>query len=203
MKQEYTIYFRGFKESDTEQINRWRNDRDIQALVSAPFRYVPEAIEREWVKRKMMENRHDIYLAICLKSDDTMIGYVSVNNIDYVSRTADGGGVVLDRRYQDGTARYELGMLIRELVFDQLNINRYVGRCLREHTTSRIVMEATGYKFEGYARQAVYKDGKYHDQCVYSLLREDYYDMMERGEYSLKNFARKVKTLKKQYETEK
>lgn len=42
MKQEYTIYFRGFKESDTEQINRWRNDRDIQALVSAPFRYVPE-----------------------------------------------------------------------------------------------------------------------------------------------------------------
>ena len=64
-------------------------------------------------------------------------------------------------------------------------------------------MEATGYKFEGYARQAVYKDGKYHDQCVYSLLREDYYDMMERGEYSLKNFARKVKTLKKQYETEK
>lgn len=203
MNEEYSIYLRGFKESDTEQINKWRNDRSIQALVSSPFRYVSEAIEREWVKSKMMENRRDIYLAVCLKSDDTLIGYVSINNIDYVSRTAAGGGVVLDRKYQDGIARYELGMLIRELVFDQLNINRYEGRCLREHTTSRIVMEATGYKFEGYARQAVYKDGTYHDQCVYSLLRGDYYDMMSHGDYSLKNFAHKVKALKKQYETEK
>ena len=203
MSDEYTIYLRGFKESDTEQINRWRNDRAMQALVSAPFRYVPEAIEREWVKSKMMENRRDIYLAVCLKSDDTMIGYVSVNNIDYASRTAVGGGVVLDRKYQDGIARHEVGMLVRELVFDQLNINRYEGRCLREHTTSRIVMEATGYRLEGYARQAVYKDGRYHDQCVYSLLREDYRDWMSRGEYSLKNFARKVKAPKKQYETEK
>jgi len=201
MNEEYTIYLRGFRESDAEQINKWRNDRDIQALVSAPFRYVSEAIEREWVKSKMMENRRDIYLAVCMKSDDTMIGYVSVNNIDHINRTAFGGGVLLDKEFQDGVARYEVGMLLRELVFGQLNINRYEGRCLVEHTTSRIVMEATGYKLEGISRQAVYKDGRYHDQCVYSLLRDDYYTMMADGGYSLKNFAKKVKALKKQYET--
>lgn len=203
MKEEYSIYLRGFRESDTEQINRWRNDRSIQALVSAPFRYVPEAIEREWVRSKSLENSRDIYLAVCLKSDDRLIGYVSVNNIDHISRTAFGGGVLLDREFQDGTARYEVGMLIRELVFDQLNINRYEGRCLVAHKASRIVMEATGYKLEGVLRQAVYKDGKYHDQCVYSLLREDYYKMMAEGGYTLINFAKKVKALKKEYETKK
>lgn len=200
MNSDYSIYLRGFKESDTEPINRWRNDREIQALVSAPFKYVPEAIEREWVKSKMLNNRNDIYLAICLKENHRMIGYISVNSIDHLNRKAVGGGIILDKEFHDGIARHEVGMLIRELVFDHLNLNRYEGKCLVEHTASRIIMEATGYKLEGILRDAVYKDGKFHDQCVYSLLREDYYDWMRRGEYSLKAFAKKVRQIRKNYE---
>lgn len=199
MSDNYTIYLRGFREQDYEQINRWRNDRNIQSLLSCPFRYVPEAIEREWVKSKSLNNRTDIYLAVCLKADDRMIGYVSVNDIDYQQRVAYGGGIVLDSEFHDGIVRYEVGMLVRELVFDQLNINRYEGRCLAEHKASRIVMEATGYKLEGVLRQAVYKDGRYHDQCVYSLLRDDYYDWMSCDAYSLKSFAGKVRELNKRY----
>ena len=59
-------------------------------------------------------------------------------------------------------------------------------------------MEATGYRLEGILRDAVYKDGRYHDQCVYSLLRADYYQWMQAGKYSLPNFARLVRNLKKQ-----
>ncbi len=194
-----TIYLRGFKEEDYKQINLWRNDPEIQSLVSTSFKYVSEAIEREWVRSKMLDNRRDIYLAICLKESDTMIGYVSVNGIDYLNRSAEGGGIVLDRAYQDGIARYEVGVLIRELVFDHLNINRYEGRCLVEHTASRIIMEATGYKLEGILRQSIYKEGCYHDQCVYSLLREDYYEWKESGKYAFSYFARQVRKLKKEY----
>ncbi len=73
---DYSIYLRGFKEEDTVIINRWRNDPEIQKLVSSSFKYVSEAIEREWVKSKMSNNRTDIYLAICLRETDEMIGYV-------------------------------------------------------------------------------------------------------------------------------
>lgn len=83
---DYSIYLRGFKEEDTVRINRWRNDPEIQKLVSSSFRYVSEAIEREWVKSKMNSNRTDIYLAICLRETDEMIGYVSVNNINQIGR---------------------------------------------------------------------------------------------------------------------
>lgn len=196
----YSVYLRGFKESDTEQINRWRNDRELQALVSAPFRYVPEAIEREWVRSKMLNNRTDIYLAICLKENDEMVGYISINDIDHISRRAHVGGIVLDRHYQDGIIRHEAGMLIRELAFDQLNLNRLEGGCIAAHIASRVTMEATGYKLEGIRRQYVYKDGKYHDSCLYALMREDYYDWMMRGEYSLRSFAKKVKAIRKQYD---
>ncbi|MDE5674610.1 MAG: GNAT family N-acetyltransferase, partial [Muribaculaceae bacterium] len=162
-----SIYLRPFREDDYKQINIWRNDREIQKLVSTSFKYVSEAIEREWVKSKMMDNRKDIYLSNCLKENDIMIGYISINDIDLLNRTAKGGGIVLDKKYQDGIARHEAGILVRKIVFDDLNINRYEGKCLSEHMTSRIVMEATGYQLEGIVRQSVYKDGIYHDQCIY------------------------------------
>ncbi|MDE5773920.1 MAG: GNAT family N-acetyltransferase [Muribaculaceae bacterium] len=195
----YSIYLRGFKESDVEQINRWRNDPEIQSLVSAPFKYVPEAIEREWVRSKMLSNHRDIYLAICLKENDRMVGYISINDIDHISRKANVGGIVLDREVHDGIVRHEAGLLIRKLAFDELNLNRLEGSCLAEHIASRVVMEATGYTLEGILRDNVYKNGSYHDSCIYSLLRKEYYEWMERGDYSLASFARKAKAVRKKY----
>lgn len=195
-----SIYLRGFKEDDYVQINIWRNDPEIQKLISTSFKYVSEAIEREWVKSKMMDNRRDIYLAICLKETDKMIGYTSINDIDYINRSAKGGGIVVGKEWQNGVERYEAGLLIRELVFEHLNLNRFEGKCLTEHITSRITMEAAGYKYEGELSEAVYKEGKYHNQCVYSLLRKDYYELKDRGEYTLMSYAKKVKRLRKIYE---
>ena len=192
----FTVYLRGFKEEDYKQINIWRNDPEIQRLVSTSFKYVSEAIEREWVKSKMMDNRRDIYLAICLKENEKMIGYVSVNSINYINRSAEGGCIVLDKEYEDGIVRYEVGVLIRELVFDHLNMNRFEIYCLVENQSSRIKIEAMGYVLEGVLRKTIYKDGKYHDQYLFSLLREDYYQWRESGKYSFSSFAKMVRKLK-------
>lgn len=60
METKLSIYLRPFRENDYKKINIWRNDFEIQKLVSASYRYVSEAIEHEWVKSKMMENQKDI-----------------------------------------------------------------------------------------------------------------------------------------------
>lgn len=192
------IFLRGFELDDAFVINRWRNDPDIQKLVSSSFRYVSLEIEKEWVKAKMLNNRTEIYLAICL-NDDTkkMIGYVSINNIDYINRSADGGGIVIgEKLYQDGEIKHEVGVKVRELVFDHLNLNRLTGSCLAEHKVSRIMMEACGYNLEGIRRQAIYKNGIYHDQFVYSLLRDEYYNLLRNNQYTLLAFAKRVKKIK-------
>ena len=72
------IFLRGFQIEDHLLINKWRNDSEIQKLVSTSFKYVSLEIEKEWVKQKMMDNRKDIYLAICLNNaSQQMIGYAS------------------------------------------------------------------------------------------------------------------------------
>ena len=140
----YKIFLRGFELEDYILINKWRNDPEIQNLLSGNFRYVSSEIEKEWVKQKMMNNTKELYLAICLAEGGCeMIGYTSINNIDYINRCAHGGGIINgNRQYRDGEIRYEVGKMIRELVFDHMNLNRFTGACLAEHKTSKIMMEA-------------------------------------------------------------
>ena len=80
------IFLRGFELEDYILINKWRNDPEIQNLLSGNFRYVSSEIEKEWVKQKMMNNTKELYLAICLAEGGCeMIGYTSINNIDYIT----------------------------------------------------------------------------------------------------------------------
>ena len=59
------------------------------------------------------------------------------------------------------------------------------------------MIEACGFQLEGIKRQAVYKNGTYHDQFMFSLLREDYYRLLEEGQYSLRAFARQIEIVRK------
>lgn len=45
------IFLRGFELEDYILINKWRNDPEIQNLLSGNFRYVSSEIEKEWVKQ--------------------------------------------------------------------------------------------------------------------------------------------------------
>lgn len=192
-KSNFSIYLRGFKEEDYIIINKWRNDPVLQQLTSTSFKYVSEAIEKEWVKQVMMDNRRNIYLAICLKDNDEIIGYTSLNNIDYINRSVEGGGILIDKNHQNGIERYEVGILIRELVFDHLNLNRLEARCLVEHKVSHVTIEASGFIKEGLLRDSVFKNGCYHDQYIFSLLREDYYKLLDEGYFNFREYIKRIK----------
>lgn len=195
------IYLRAFELNDYVLINQWRNDPEIQRLTSGCMRYVSPEMEKEWVRQKAMNNTKDIYLSICLRDDSNrMIGYTSINDIDYINRSADGGGIVIgDKNYRDGEIRFEVGKKVRELVFDNLNLNRFTGSCLVEHKTSRILMEACGFKSEGVKRQAIYKNGSYHDQEFFALLRDKYYEYLHSGGYAFVAYVGRIKCLKKEH----
>lgn len=199
------IFFRAFTKDDYLLINKWRTDESVQKMTVGPFRYVSLEMEKEWVYGKMMNNTKDIYLAICLKSyPDKMIGYTSLNNIDYINRSASVGGVVIgDLDYRDGDIRHEVGVKTRKYAFDELNLHRLKGTCLSEHKVSSIMMEASGFKLEGVERQAVYKHGVYHDILIYSLLEQEYRELVQAGAYELYNYARRVKRIWQKYKENK
>lgn len=193
-----SVFLRAFELEDYLLINEWRNDISIQKMTGGDFRYVSSEMEKEWVRERIMNNHTDIYLAICTNDvNRKMIGYVSINNINHLHRTADGGGIVIgDILYRDGFSLIEAFLLVLSHVFDNLNINRYTGACLLEHSNSRLMMEMLGFQMEGVKRQAVYKNGVYHDMIVFSILREEYYSLLKNGEYDQKKIIQRMKYIK-------
>lgn len=169
------IYLRLFEPDDYELTYKWHSDPDILTTICCPRRIISKEIEKNWVLSKTTDNISDIYLAICLKENDQMIGWYSINNIDYKNRSCHLGGVVIgDKAYRDGVAYLEAGSLATDYVFNQLNMHKATGGCLYNHVLSRSSMECGGWHFDGVERDAFFKDGKYHTICRYSILEDEY-----------------------------
>lgn len=195
----YSIFVRAFEPEDVPLINKWRNDPEIQKLTGGIVRKVSSEMEKEWVRDKMMNNYRDIYWAICL-NDETkrMIGYTSLNNINYIFRAVEGGGIVVgEKDCRDGFILFEASLIKLDYAFNTLNLNRYTGKCLEDHKTSSFFMQALNYQLEGRLRHAVYKNGKYHDLLCYSILRDEYLNYIKSGEFEMPKIIQRFRKISK------
>ncbi len=195
----YSIYLRAFKQEDAELIHKWKNDFDLMGMALGLNRPTSYNETLDWVLSKMKHDPYNIFFAICINDgSDRMIGYTSVNDIHFINRCASGGVIVIgEKDCQDGSYLIDSRMLVWHYVFISLGLNRLEGTCLATHPFSPIMLEATGFKLEGIKRQAVYKEGVFHDLCVYALMKEDYLQLVADNQYTLQAFAKRVAMIRK------
>lgn len=197
--EKYSIFLRAFELGDHIIINKWRNDPNIQKFTGGLIKFVSSEMEKEWVNNKMMHNDKDLYLAICL-NDDTknMIGYISLNNIDHLNKTADAGGTVIgEKEFQDGYAIFEALKILLDYAFYQLNMNRLTASCLPSHFLAPYSLRAFGFQKEGTMREVIYKHGAYQDMDLYSLLRKDFDEIAEQDGFKIMSIIKRCKNYSK------
>ena len=187
------VYLRLMEPEDYVNTFRWRNDYDMQLNIGGPVRFISKEMERNWAQKVSLDNTNNLYLAICLVENDQMIGWYSINDIDYRNRKCYCGGVVIgEKEYRDGIAFKEAGDLAFRYIIYELNMNRVTGICLKENVMSRAVMEASYWKLEGIEREAIYKNGSYHDKCHYAILRADFFEHKKNGDYEERAIIRRI-----------
>ena len=112
---EKSVYFRAFEEEDAELIYKWMNDDELKKLSVGVNRRLCHDEALDWVKARMRDDRNNVWWAICAKDTNRLIGYMSLNNIHYINRSADFGGLVIgDKEYQDGCAWVESYLFLYE-----------------------------------------------------------------------------------------
>ena len=65
-------------------------------------------------------------------------------------------------------------ILIR-FIFEQMNINKIKLNVYEFNERAVRCYEKCGFKKEGRLRQEIFRDGKYYDQYIMSILKEEYY----------------------------
>lgn len=101
------------------------------------------------------------------------VGLVSVTGIDWISRTARVGMMAMGD--QRGTARTKhLPAVATDFAFEVLNLRRLEAEVLDNNPAALKFDLDVGYQVEGRKKQAVCKNGFYHDSLMIAMLRSDW-----------------------------
>lgn len=177
------IFFRAFESRDAEFINSLRRIEQSENLIGGNKRFVSLEREKKWVEDLILNDYKDrFYVAICEKTskEEHIIGYTSVSNIDYLNRSCFWSGIKIHPDYNGRGYATQAALLILKFVFEELNMERCTGQCIEDHSIAKKLMEKVGYKVEALQRHSLFKNGKYHNQYVLSILRDEYFEIKKK-----------------------
>lgn len=168
------ISLREITEADLHRIRAWREDREIADQLSGPFRYTSPETEREWFDAWRKRRDRDLRLAVCRSEDGAHIGNVYLLGIDPVALSAElhlliGDSACRGRGYGTAAVRAGLGH-----AFGDLNLHRVWLRVLEGNAPALAVYRKCGFREEGRARDAAFKNGRYRDMIHMAILAEEF-----------------------------
>ena len=167
------IYLRALEPDDYKTSIEWRRDNEIWGMVGSPKYFVSEAYEKKWVEDTIFHSC-DIKLAVCEVSSNKYIGNVYATDIDQTNRSCTTGVLIGNHDYWGQGYASEAYRLLLDYLFNERNINRVQAYVLESNVSSMKMHQKVGYKIEGTLRQSVYKNGKYQNQVLLSILKEEF-----------------------------
>lgn len=178
---ELTIFFRAFKTQDAEFINSLRRIEEMEDKIGGVKRFVSLEREIKWVNDLIMnDNQKIIYLAICEKGSDDIIGYTSISEIDYRNGSCFWSGIKLSQDKAGQGYGFQVALSVLKYVFEELRIERCIGTGLEEHEVALKLMGKAGFQKEGLMRKYVFKNGEFKNTWLLSILKEEYIIIKEK-----------------------
>ncbi|MBL7086678.1 MAG: GNAT family N-acetyltransferase [Candidatus Cloacimonetes bacterium] len=130
--------------------------------------------EKQWIENLYPKGvRENIYFAIEQNSSKDFVGYLSLQNINYINRNGDFG-IILLKKYRGQDYSREAMKLFFSYIFDQINLRKIKLGVLKENDKAIKIYESLDFKEEGTLKEHVYQDGKYKDLVLMGLLSEDF-----------------------------
>jgi len=99
--------------------------------------------------------------------------------MDLVNGNAEISIMIRDNQYWGKGLGSEAILLLSDFAFSERGFNRIWTLILENNIASRRMFEKCGYKTEGVLRQSIYKNGKFQNQVIMSILQEDFYQMLK------------------------
>ena len=154
---------------------KWFNDPEItQYLVM--YKPLTRDWEEEWFNA-LKHKENAVYFAIYIINEDKsdkIIGNCAIQDINAKNRACTCGITIGEKEYQNKGYGTEAMEMLVEYGFNTLNMNRIELSVYEFNTRAFKTYLKVGFVEEGRKRQARYHNGKYHDEIMMAILREDW-----------------------------
>lgn len=160
-------------DEDMAILKKGYNDPDVR---DAMFMYFPLTLEDTENKiEAMVKEEKAVNLMIVDKETKTTVGHIALVRPDWVSRMMTFYIVLLDKTVWGKGLGTEATRMMVDYAFNMLNMNRVQLHVNAENEPAKAVYKKIGFKHEGTLRQAMYKNNKYYDFWLMSILAEEYF----------------------------
>jgi len=166
------LYLRPLELADEPQLRTWLNDPENWRTL---LRFLPinAEREREYLEELYKSSEH-VGLGIVLRRDDRLIGATGFRQIHPSNRSAVFGLLIGDRREQSRGYGTEVTRLMVRYGFEELNLNRMALTVFSHNGRAIRAYRRAGFVQEGCLRQAMFRNGRYHDELCFSILRSEW-----------------------------
>lgn len=167
------IKLRAIEESDLELLLEMINDSEIEKMTGGGGLPVSSIQQRKWFESIQARN-NEVRLMIETEQYGT-IGIISLTAIDFKNRTSEFHYKLATSVNLKGHGYGTKALIsIINYAFNYLNLNCIYSNNIEYNYVTEHIKEKLGFKKEGTLRQRVYKNGKYHNIHVWSILKEDW-----------------------------
>ena len=157
------ITLRPVKTEDWSETVKWRNNLFIKAsTMSHPFP-VTDELEKEWYE-KVTRSKDNSFLpfTVVSKADARILGYFSLNNINWISRNGFVSGAIGEtENIGKGIGREAVSLLLK-YAFDYLNLVKICAWVRTDHPAMKTWADL-GAVTEGILKEHFFSQGIYHD----------------------------------------
>jgi RimJ/RimL family protein N-acetyltransferase len=167
------IGLRGIIESDLASYAAWLEDSEVTFFLEMGDRpQRQKEVDEFWYTA----DRDDaaVVFAIIDNATDQFIGVCGLYQISRVHRRSQLNILIGKKEFWSKGCGQEACSLLLDYAFKTLNLNSVQLGVNSENMRAVRAYEKAGFVFEGKRRSFVYRNGKYYDTSLYSVLRSEY-----------------------------
>ena len=176
------VKLRAIELEDIEILRCMKNDPWTESMVVGWCPPISKRQQEKWFESLSLNK--DSMLFMIETEEDGTVGYTCLVNIDWKNRSANGGIMLSNKKNMSKGIATDTYMTLLRYAFLELNLHRVNGAILDYNKASqKFSIEKVGSHKEGIKRQAIYKNGEYHDLVLIGILKEDYIKKIEETGY--------------------
>lgn len=172
------VTLRPIEKEQLPQFQAWFSQYELARVMNPGTVRLPNAEgEEAWYRDFVLTGGAHVF-AIFVNDPSAraprLVGSCSLQQIDHKNRRAMCGIAIGAPEARGMGYGSEALRLLIEWGFLELNLNRIALMVLELNPDARRLYDRLGFKLEGTARQAVFREGRFWDEHSMAILREDY-----------------------------
>jgi len=162
-------YLRAIEESDLQWLADLRNHPETWPFLGT-LNFTNLVKQKAWYEKSTLDPKQMNFI-FCDKLD--RLGFVRVDEIDTVNGNVRVGGDIHPAHRGKGLGK-EMYKLIFDLAFNQLRMHRVWLLVTCFNKRAQELYKKIGMKEEGKQKDAIFRNGKYYDYIMMSILEPEY-----------------------------